>query len=124
MSSQLATLLRKGAPVYRDLWIAQSREGFGTEPKAEVVHQHLGYWDAIAKAVDLPLNILIRPGLAHAWELKAAGVRRLSAGTAIGQAALGAARRAMKELLEKGRYEAMYAEAEGLPNMNTLLARA
>ena len=52
MSTRLATLLRKGAPVYRDLWIAQSREGFGTEPKAEVVHQHLGYWDAIAKAVE------------------------------------------------------------------------
>ncbi|MGD0866384.1 MAG: isocitrate lyase/phosphoenolpyruvate mutase family protein [Rhizomicrobium sp.] len=84
----------------------------------------LAAMDEIAKAVDLPLNILIRPGLAHASELKAAGVRRLSAGTAIGQAALGAARRAMKELLEKGRYEAMYAEAEGLPNMNTLLARA
>jgi len=84
----------------------------------------LAAMDAIAKAVDLPLNILIRPGLAHASELKAAGVRRLSAGTAIGQAALGAARRAMKELLEKGRYDAMYAEAEGLPKMNTLLARA
>ena len=52
MSNQLATLLRKGAPVYRDLWIAQSREGFGTEPKPEVVDQHLGYWDAIAKAVE------------------------------------------------------------------------
>jgi CRP-like cAMP-binding protein len=52
MSSQLATLLRKGAPVYRDLWIAQSRQGFGTEPKDEVVHQHLGYWDAIARAVE------------------------------------------------------------------------
>ena len=52
MSSLLATLLRKGAPVYRDLWIAQSREGFGTEPKDEVVEQHLGYWEMIAKAVE------------------------------------------------------------------------
>lgn len=52
MSNQLATLMRKGSSVYRDLWIAQSREGFGTEPKPEVVSQHLGYWDTIAKAVE------------------------------------------------------------------------
>ena len=52
MSNQLATLMRKGSSVYRDLWIAQSREGFGTEPKPEVVDQHLGYWDTIAKAVE------------------------------------------------------------------------
>jgi CRP/FNR family transcriptional regulator len=44
--------MRKGSSVYRDLWIAQSREGFGTEPKPEVVDQHLGYWDTIAKAVE------------------------------------------------------------------------
>jgi CRP-like cAMP-binding protein len=52
VSNQLATLMRKGSSVYRDLWIAQSREGFGTEPKPEVVDQHLGYWDTIAKAVE------------------------------------------------------------------------
>ena len=45
-------MLRKSTPVYRDLWIEQSRTGFATEPKAEVVSQHLGYWDAIVKAVD------------------------------------------------------------------------
>ncbi len=52
MSETLALLLRKSKPVYRDLWIAQSREGFATEPKDEVVSQHLGYWDAIIRAVD------------------------------------------------------------------------
>jgi CRP/FNR family transcriptional regulator len=52
VSSQLATLLRKSAPVYRDLWIAQSRDGFGTEPSAAVVSQHLSYWDTIARAVE------------------------------------------------------------------------
>ena len=48
----LAAMLRKSAPVYHDLWIAQSRTTFATEPKAEVVSQHLGYWDAIVNAVD------------------------------------------------------------------------
>jgi 2-methylisocitrate lyase-like PEP mutase family enzyme len=77
----------------------------------------------ISEAIDLPLNVLTWPGLAPVAELKAAGVRRVSAGAGIGRAALGAARRATKELLEKGRYDAMSAEADGLPNMNTLLTR-
>jgi 2-methylisocitrate lyase-like PEP mutase family enzyme len=81
----------------------------------------LAAMDAIAQAVDLPLNILTRPGLAPVSELKAAGGRRVSAGAGIGMAALGAARRATKELLEKGRYDAMYTDADGMPNMNTLL---
>jgi 2-methylisocitrate lyase-like PEP mutase family enzyme len=78
----------------------------------------------ISEEIDLPLNVLTRPGLATVSELKAAGVRRLSAGAGIGMAALGAARRVTKELLEKGRYDAMFAEAEGVPNMNALLARS
>jgi CRP/FNR family transcriptional regulator len=52
VSKILADMLRKSAPVYRDLWIEQSRTDFATEPKAEVVSQHLGYWEAIVKAVD------------------------------------------------------------------------
>jgi len=48
----LATLLRKSQPTYRDLWIEQSRTSFATEPKAEVVHTHNGYWEAIVHAVD------------------------------------------------------------------------
>jgi 2-methylisocitrate lyase-like PEP mutase family enzyme len=84
----------------------------------------LAAMEAIAQAVDLPLNILTRPGLAPVSELKAAGVRRVSAGAGIGMAALGAARRATKELLEKGRTDAMYTDADGMPNMNTLLTRA
>jgi CRP/FNR family transcriptional regulator len=48
----LADMLRKSTPIYRDLWIEQSRTDFATEPKAEVVDQHLGYWDAIVTAVD------------------------------------------------------------------------
>jgi CRP/FNR family transcriptional regulator len=52
MSQALAVLLRKSRPIYKDLWIAQSRENFATEPKDEVIAQHLGYWDAIVQAVD------------------------------------------------------------------------
>jgi CRP/FNR family transcriptional regulator len=45
-------MLRKSTPVYRDLWIAQSRSGFATEPDERVISQHLGYWDTIVRAVD------------------------------------------------------------------------
>ncbi|MBI3676414.1 MAG: isocitrate lyase/phosphoenolpyruvate mutase family protein [Proteobacteria bacterium] len=77
----------------------------------------------IAAKVDLPINAIVVPQLASVAELKAAGVRRVSAGAGIGRAALGAARRAAKEILELGKYDAMFASVEGLPNMNALFAK-
>lgn len=75
----------------------------------------------VADAIALPLNVLIWPGLAPVAALKHAGVRRLSAGSGTARAAYGALRRAMLELLNAGRYETMYTEAEGCPNLNTLM---
>lgn len=74
----------------------------------------------IAETIDLPLNALTFRDLPPANELKQAGVRRLSAGAGTARAAYGAMRRAALGLLE-GRYDAMNAAAEGLPNMNTLM---
>ncbi len=79
-------------------------------------------YKAVAAAVALPINALIWSGLPSVAELKAAGVRRLSAGASIGRAALGAALRATKDLLENESYDAVRREAEGAPNMNTLLS--
>lgn len=78
---------------------------------------------AIVNAVNLPLNILVFPGLAPTAELKAAGVRRVSAGSGTARAAFGALRTATKQLLEEGRYDAMLKSAEGLPNMNALFVK-
>jgi 2-methylisocitrate lyase-like PEP mutase family enzyme len=78
---------------------------------------------AIATTVDLPLNILVWPGLAPIAELKAAGVRRVSAGSGTARAALGALRTATREMLEAGRYDALFKSAEGLQNMNALFAQ-
>lgn len=75
----------------------------------------------IADAVDLPLNILFFPGVPSFAEMKAAGVRRLSAGAGISRIALGAARTATKQFLEGVDFKTMFAPADGLPNMNTLL---
>ncbi|HVZ68992.1 MAG TPA: isocitrate lyase/phosphoenolpyruvate mutase family protein [Rhizomicrobium sp.] len=78
---------------------------------------------AIASAVDLPLNVLALPGVPPIAELKAAGVRRISAGSGLARAALGAAKTAAKQLLDEGRYDAMFKPAEGLQNMNALFAQ-
>lgn len=78
---------------------------------------------AIVSEVDLPLNILALPGVPPIAELKAAGVRRLSAGSGLARAALGATKAATRQLLEEGRYDAMFKSAEGLQNMNALFVQ-
>jgi 2-methylisocitrate lyase-like PEP mutase family enzyme len=75
----------------------------------------------IADAIVLPLNVLIWKGLAPAAALKDAGVRRISAGAGISRAAYGASRRAIAEILDAGRYDAMFADAENCPNLNALM---
>jgi 2-methylisocitrate lyase-like PEP mutase family enzyme len=78
----------------------------------------------IADEIALPLNVLVWKGLAPAAALKDAGVRRVSAGAGISRAAYGAARRAMAEILDVGRYDAMFADAENCPNLNALMENA
>jgi 2-methylisocitrate lyase-like PEP mutase family enzyme len=75
----------------------------------------------IADAIGLPLNVLVRQGLAPVSALQEAGVRRVSAGAGTARAAYGALHRTVKTLLEEGRFDALYAEAEGCPNLNALL---
>ena len=73
----------------------------------------------LADAVPLPLNAMAGPGAPPVAELAALGVRRVSVGTAIAQAAYGAARRAAVELLAAGTYGGLaggvgYGELNGL----------
>ena len=58
----------------------------------------------LVSSVDLPVNVLGRPGAPSVSELAAAGVRRISVGGAFAYAALGAAVEAARELLDKGTY--------------------
>ena len=76
--------------------------------------------ESIAGDIALPLNVMVLPSLAPVAELRKWGVRRLSAGSAVAAAALGAARRAAKQLLEEGRYEGLYVEPVGYAEMNAL----
>ena len=78
----------------------------------------------VAAEIGLPLNVVtISPATPPASHLKEAGVRRLSAGARTATAALGAARRAVLQLLNEGVCGRLFAESEGLPNLNTLLTR-
>jgi 2-methylisocitrate lyase-like PEP mutase family enzyme len=55
-------------------------------------------------AVDLPVNVLARPGAPSVAELSALGVRRVSVGGSFALAAFGAAVSAGRELLDEGTY--------------------
>jgi 2-methylisocitrate lyase-like PEP mutase family enzyme len=64
---------------------------------------------AIVSEAHLPVNVMARKGLAPAAQLRAAGVRRLSAGTGISTAAYGAAGRTARAFLEAGDSDALTA---------------
>jgi 2-methylisocitrate lyase-like PEP mutase family enzyme len=77
---------------------------------------------AVAAAIALPLNVMVVPHLPPVAELAALGVRRVSAGSAIAQAAYGCARRAAQRLLGDGRYDAMFETTINYGETNALFA--
>jgi len=72
----------------------------------------------VVQAIDLPVNILILKTVPPIAELKALGVRRVSAGALTGRAAYGAAQRATKMLLSDGNYDELFASSGDCPNFN------
>jgi 2-methylisocitrate lyase-like PEP mutase family enzyme len=76
----------------------------------------------LAGASPLPVNVMAGPGAPLVAELAAAGVRRVSVGTAIAQGALTFAKRAATQLLTTGSY-AELEEALGFGTINSLFAR-
>ncbi len=75
---------------------------------------------AIAEQITLPLNLMVVPNLPPVAELRKLGVRRVSAGQFIAQAAYAIARRAATRLLEDGTYDAMFAETIPYGELNAL----
>lgn len=75
---------------------------------------------AVVAAAKLPVNVLVTPGLPAIPELRALGVRRVSAGSHVAAAAMGAIRRAATAMLGDGTYGALldgqipYAELQTL----------
>lgn len=64
---------------------------------------------AVAEGAGLPLNVMARPGLPDAAALKALGVKRLSAATAVFNAAMAAAHDATAAFIESGDSDALWA---------------
>ena len=61
----------------------------------------------LAREIEGPLNIIAGPPAPPIPELEQLGVRRASLGPRVAQAALGLVRRALRELRERGTYDAM-----------------
>jgi 2-methylisocitrate lyase-like PEP mutase family enzyme len=74
---------------------------------------------ALAAAIALPVNAMAGPGSPSVAEFIAVGVRRISVGTAIAEAAYGLTAHVTRDLLDTGRYASMeqgrtYAEINAL----------
>ncbi|MFI6625103.1 isocitrate lyase/phosphoenolpyruvate mutase family protein [Streptomyces sp. NPDC050528] len=76
----------------------------------------------LADRIDAPLNVLVGPGAPPVAELAALGVARVSAGSSIAAAAYAVVRRAARELLDTGTYDAQTGGL-GYGELNSLLAR-
>lgn len=68
---------------------------------------HLPTLRTLVERCPLPVNVMVWPGAPAVAELEAAGVRRVSVGTAIAQAAYSVAERAATELLSHGTYHTL-----------------
>jgi 2-methylisocitrate lyase-like PEP mutase family enzyme len=82
----------------------------------------LAILEELVKATPLPINAMAGPGAPSIADLERVGVRRVSLGTAVAQAAYGVARRAAAEALEKGTFEALEGALE-YGDVNSLFPR-
>ena len=76
------------------------------------LHRPTDIRDVVA-SVDRPVNVLVWPGLPTVSELAGVGVARISVGGAFNLVAMGALRRAGRELLEQGTYGFLELAGEG-----------
>jgi 2-methylisocitrate lyase-like PEP mutase family enzyme len=77
---------------------------------------------AIVEAIDLPINVLVVPGLPKVAELRTLGVRRLSAGSGLAAAAYAVARTTAARFLGEGLYDPLLQTTLDYAQMNALLS--
>jgi 2-methylisocitrate lyase-like PEP mutase family enzyme len=75
---------------------------------------------AFVKAVDCPVNVMVRKGLPPVGELQKIGVKRVSFGPSASYAAMGLLKRAAQEVLEKGTYATLVEGAISFDELNSL----
>ncbi len=74
------------------------------------------------KALDFPVNVMVRKGLPSVSELQSLGVARVSFGPSASYAAMGLLKRASREVQEKGTYSALTEGAITFDELNALAA--
>src|SRR5437899_6823205 len=72
------------------------------------------------KALDFPINVMVRKGLPPISELERLGVARVSFGPSASYAAMGLLKRASREVLEKGTYQNLVDGAIAFDELNSL----
>src|SRR3989449_1979779 len=72
------------------------------------------------KALDFPINVMVRKGLPPISELQRLGVARVSFGPSSSYAAMGLLKRAAKEVLERGTYQNLIDGAINFDELNSL----
>lgn len=72
------------------------------------------------KALDCPINVMVRKGLPPVAELARLRVARVSFGPSASYAAMGLLKRASREVLEKGTYDSLLDGAIGFDELNSL----
>lgn len=77
---------------------------------------------AFVKAVDSPINVMVRKGLPSVGELERLGVARVSFGPGASYAAMGLLKRAAKEVLEQGTFGTLIDGAISFDELNALAA--
>ncbi|MEO6278559.1 isocitrate lyase/phosphoenolpyruvate mutase family protein [Roseateles sp.] len=80
--------------------------------------------EALVTGQPLPLNVMARPALPSLSELQRLGVRRISAGSAIAEAAWGRAQRAAVGFLAEGAGDDLFDGAAPYPQINGALSAA
>ena len=79
---------------------------------------------ALADGIGMPLNLMAVPGLADAEGLKALGVRRLSAGSSLSEAAFGLLRTRAGAFLQTGEATGLGEGAMPYPEINGIMRTA
>lgn len=75
------------------------------------------------KALDFPVNVMVRRGLPAVPELERLGVARVSFGPSASYAAMGLLKRASREVLQKGTYGGLVEGAINFDELNALATR-
>jgi 2-methylisocitrate lyase-like PEP mutase family enzyme len=74
----------------------------------------------VVKALDFPVNVMVRKGLPAVPELQKLGVARVSFGPSASYAALGLLHRASREIRESGTFETLVEGAINIDELNAL----